>query len=154
MSERIVFLDIDGPVIPFSMFLIDRYASINRVLAPIPVAVVKMICERSGAKVVFNTTHNINIQGVVNIDHAMVKAGFPAEYIHEDFKTKYPDLPRDTAVMEWMKRHPEVTDWVALDDTKFMRADNVIWVDPDAGLHLGHLNAVLDRWGCTQFFVL
>jgi hypothetical protein len=59
MSERIVFLDIDGPVIPFSMFLVDRHASINRVLAPIPVAVVKMICERSGARVVFKKNHKV-----------------------------------------------------------------------------------------------
>ena len=74
--------------------------------------------------------------------------------IHPDMKTKYPSIPRDQAVLEWLHRHPEATDWIAFDDARFTDKDNLIWVDPDAGLHLGHLNRALDRWGCTQFLVL
>lgn len=154
MSKRVIFLDIDGPVIPFSMFLINRMASHDRVLAPIPVAVVREICKRADAKVVFNTTHNSPAAGVDDIEVAIVKAGLPASALHSDVKTIYPQIDRDLAVGEWLNRHPEVEDWIAFDDVRFTDKDNLIWVDPDAGLHLGHMNAALDRWNCTQFLVL
>lgn len=155
MTNRIVFLDIDGPIIPFSAFLIDRMASLNRIVQPIPVAVVTDLCKRTGAKVVFNTTHNTPMPRVADIEVVMELAGLPHEYIHPDMKTKYPQLPRETSVMEWLSRHSgEVDDWIAFDDVRFTGATNLIWVDPDAGLHLGHLNQALRRWGCEQFLIL
>lgn len=152
--NRIVFLDIDGPIIPFSAFLLDKMCSWHRIIPAIPVAVVAEVCKRSGAKVVFNTTHNTPMKDIDDIEIAIVKAGLPVEMIHPDIKTKYPSLPRDVAVIEWLHRHLEVDDWIAFDDARFTKANNLIWVDPDAGLHLGHLNEALNRWGCTQFLVL
>lgn len=157
MTERVVFLDIDGPIIPYSMFLIDKMASWHRIIPPVTVAVVREVCKRSGAKVVFNTTHNTpasTMDGVPEIEDAVRDAGLPAEMIHVDLKTRYPQIERREAVHEWLSRHPEVTDWIAFDDAKFTDADNLIWVDPDGGLHLGHLNQAMDRWGCGQFIVL
>jgi hypothetical protein len=154
VTNRVVFLDIDGPMIPYSMFLVDRMASYNRVFPAITVAVIREVCERGDAKVVFNTTHNTPFDGVPDIDVAMVNAGFPREMIHADMKTQYPQIPRGLAVTEWLRRHPEVTDWIAFDDVKFTDADNLIWINPDAGLHLEHLNVALDRWNCSQFLVL
>lgn len=150
-----MFLDIDGPMIPYSMFLIDLHASFKRVLSPIAVAVIHDVCVRGNALVVFNTTHNTPIDGVPDIEEVMIAAGFPREMIHPDMKTKYPSLPRGTAVLEWLSRHAgEVEDWIAFDDVRFTDADNLIWVEPDAGLHVGHLNAALNRWNCPQFLVL
>jgi HAD domain in Swiss Army Knife RNA repair proteins len=110
MPNRIIFLDIDGPIIPNSMFLIDRSCSFKRIIPPIPVAVVKEVCRRTEAKVVFNTTHNTPINNVADIEVALIHAGLPAEYIHADMKTKYPTLRRDDAVNEWLHRHPETED--------------------------------------------
>jgi hypothetical protein len=152
--KRIIFLDIDGPVIPFTMFLLDRMASHNRVIPPITVAVVREVCKRADALVVFNTTHNIPFKDVPDIEEAVIAAGLPREYVHPDMKTKYPQIARDLAVLEWLSRHPEVEDWIAFDDVKFTDKDNLIWIDPDAGLHLTHLNVALNRWGCAQFLVL
>jgi len=152
--NRVIFLDIDGPIIPYSMFLVDRMASFNRIIPPITVAVVREICKRADAKVVFNTTHNTPFDGVDDIEIALVKAGLPEDYIHPDMKTRYPQIPRDQAVLEWLSRHPETEDWIAFDDVKFTEKDNLIWIDPDAGLHLTHLNKALDRWQCSQFLVL
>lgn len=152
--KRVVFLDIDGPVIPNGMYLIDVMASHDRILAPIPIAVVKMICEKAGALVVFNSTHNIPWPPVLDIDQQMIACGFPPEFIHPDMKTKYPTLDREASVHEWLSRHPDTDDWIALDDARFTDADNLIWVDPNAGLHIDHLNQALDRWNCTQFLVL
>lgn len=154
MTKRIVFLDIDGPIIPFSMFLVDRMASWHRIIPLITVAVVREVCKRSNAKVVFNTTHNMPMDNVDDIEIAVTKAGLPEDMIHPDMKTKFPSIRRDIAVLEWLSRHSEVVDWIAFDDARFTDADNLIWVDPDAGLHLGHLNKALDRWNIAQFLVL
>jgi hypothetical protein len=154
MSGRVVFLDIDGPVIPFSMFLINPMASADRILAPIPLAVLRVLCEKSGALVVFNSTHNQSWDDIPDIDEQMIAYGFSADFIHSDMKTKYPTLSREDAVLEWLSRHPNIDDWIAFDDARFTDAENLIWVDPDAGLHLGHLNKALDRWSCSQFLVL
>lgn len=156
MPNRVVFLDIDGPIIPYSMFLIDRNCSFGRNIPPIPVAVVNEVCRRAGAKVVFNTTHNTALDGVDDIEVAMVKAGLLQEYIHPDMKTKYPSISRDMAVIEWLNRHPETSDkeWIAFDDVRFTKNPNLILVDPDGGLHLGHLNAACNRWNCPQFLVM
>lgn len=154
MTERVIFLDIDGPVIPYTMFLLDKMCSWHRVIPTHTVAVVKEACERGNAKVVFNTTHNRSWEGAPHIEEAVIAAGLPREMVHPDMKTKYPDIARGDAVLEWLHRHPEVTDWIAFDDVKFTEADNLIWIDPDAGLHLGHLNAALDRWKCASFLVL
>lgn len=158
MSEapnKIIFLDIDGPMIPASYFLVDNMASWERRFPTTTVAVIKRLCERTGAKVVFNTTHNRPFDGIDDIDVALEKQGLDREHIHEtDLATKYPDIERDLAVKEWLHRHPEVTDWVALDDARFTEDDRLIWVDPDAGLHLGHLNEAIDRLGGQKIIVL
>jgi hypothetical protein len=154
MTKRVVFLDIDGPMIPFSMMLVDRLAARNRVIPQIPVAVVKRLCERADAKVVFNTTHNTPIDGIPDIDLALVAAGLPRELIHTDKMTNYPRIHREQAVLWWLHEHKEVEDWIAFDDTLFTERENLIWVDPDAGLHLKHLNIALDRWGVPQFLVM
>lgn len=154
MPNRAVFLDIDGPIIPYSQFLVDRNCSFGRIIPAIPVACVNMVCQRGGAKVVFNTTHNNPLPLVDDIEIAMVKAGLKEEYIHPDMKTKYPAISRENAVYEWLNRHPETDDWIAFDDVKFTNLDNLIWVDPDGGLHLGHVNRALNRWNAPQFLVM
>lgn len=154
MPNRIVFLDIDGPIIPNSQFLIDSNCSFGRIIPAIPVACVNFLCDRSGAKVVFNTTHNLPLKKVDDIEVAMVKAGLKQEHIHPDMKTKYPQTSRSVCVVEWLSRHPETDDWIAFDDVRFTDKDNLIWIDPDSGIHLGHVNQALRRWGCKQCLIM
>lgn len=137
---KIIFLDIDGPMIPSSMLLHDRMASFNRKFPVTTIAVLNKLCEVSGAKVVFNTTHNIPMDGVADIEYALMEHGVKSEYLFwNDLKTEYPSLPRDEAVKSWLRRHQEVEEWVALDDARFTEDERLIWVDPDTGITLQHL---------------
>lgn len=152
---KIIFLDIDGPMIPATMFLVDRMASYNRTFPCTTIAVMNRLCEDTGAKIVFNTTHNRPFDGVADIEVAIVSAGLNAAHLHpSDLKTAYPDLRRASAVKAWLMRHPEVTDWIALDDANFTDEPNLIWIDPDAGLHTGHLNQALVKLGGKPCFFL
>lgn len=155
MTEKIIFLDIDGPMIPTTMYLIDKMCSFERKFPVTTVAVLNRICKETEAKIVFNSTHNRSWVNVPDIELALVAHGLDPSYIRqEDFKTKYPDLARDIAVKEWLHRHPEVTNWVAIDDVKFTDSENLIWVDPDAGLHVGHLNKAISILGGKQVIIL
>ena len=139
--SRVIFLDIDGPMIPATMFLIDRMCSWKRLFPATTIACINRLCADSGAKIVFNTTHNRPMADVLDIAQAIVRAGVDQEHLHpSDMHTRYPDIPRDRAVKEWLARHDEVEAWVAIDDVKCADEPNMILVDPDAGLHVGHLN--------------
>jgi hypothetical protein len=155
MTDKVIFLDIDGPMIPSSMFLIDRMCSLHRRFPETTVAVLNELCKRTGAKIVFNSTHNRSWESAPDIQVALVDQGLDADHVRSsDWNTAYPDLPRDVAVKAWLHAHPEVTDWVALDDCKFTEDERLIWIDPDAGLHVGHLNNAIKLLGGKPVLVL
>lgn len=152
---KVIFLDIDGPMIPATMFLVDKMASWHRLFPATTVAVMNRLCADTGAKIVFNTTHNEAMKNVDDIEVALVKQGLDAAHLHpSDLKTAYPDERRGAAVKTWLAKHPEVTTWIALDDSRFTDEPNLIWVDPDAGLHVGHLNAALYKLGGKPCIIL
>lgn len=151
---KVVFLDIDGPMIPATMFLVDHMCSPKRIFPQTTVAVINYLCQKSGAKIVFNTTHNSDWEGVDPIQIAITKQGLSVDHIHVDCKTKYPQRNRNEAVLEWLARHPEVEQWVALDDSKFTEDKRLIWVDPYCGVHIEHLNEALEQFGENQCLIL
>lgn len=153
--NKVIFLDIDGPMIPATMHLIDNMCSWQRRFPETTVAVLERLCERTGAKIVFNTTHNRSMEGVPDIEVALMDHNFSGEHIHPtDPKTAYPRAPRRCAVEDWLAAHPEVTHWVALDDARFTDDERLIWVDPDAGLHIGHLNLAIEKLGGEPVIIL
>jgi hypothetical protein len=148
---NIVFLDIDGPLIPNRLILVNKMASWHRQFDPVSVAVLDKFCQTVGAKIVFNTTHNRDEipfmeAGVPPIEVALRNTGFATEY-HEDLKTIYPTLSRYESVHLWLKRHPDVTQWIAFDDVNFTDEPNLILVDADVGISLQNYNAGLALFG-------
>ena len=155
MAEKVIFLDIDGPMIPATMFLIDRMCSFNRVFPATTIAVINRLCEQTGAKVVFNTTHNRPFPDVPDIAQAIVLHGLDQDHLHPtDMHTRYPDLPRDVAIKEWLARHDDVEDWCAIDDCLCADDEHMVLVDPDAGVHVGHLNAASRILGGKPVLIL
>lgn len=113
---RIIFLDIDGPMIPVRAFVSNRHASIEQDLDPGSVKALRAIVTATEAKIVFNTTHNRMLPSLLD---RFAAVGFLRTFdIHDDCHTLYPDLDRLTAIREWLHRHPEVEHWVAFDDAK------------------------------------
>jgi hypothetical protein len=155
VTSKVIFLDIDGPMIPATMFLIDRMCSLNRIFPATTVAVINSLCERTGAKVVFNTTHNQPFPDTPDIGDALVSHGLSAGHLHPtDANTLYPNIPRDVAIKEWLARHDEVDDWCAIDDCLCADDEHMVLVDPDAGVHVGHLNAACRILGGPPCLIL
>ena len=152
---KVIFLDIDGPMIPATMHLVDRMCSFKRMFPETTVAVINELCKRTGAVIVFNTTHNRPFKDVPDIADALVAHGLKAEHLHpSDANTLYPDIPRDIAIKEWLARHDEAQDWVAIDDCLCADEDHMVLVDPDAGVHIGHLNDAARILGAAPCLIL
>jgi len=148
--DRIIFLDIDGPMVPAGMFLIDKKCSFDRMFSPISVAVVNHLCKTSGAKIVMNTTHNIN-GGTMLSD--VVREGVKVEYLHETAPmTQYPQCSRYRAIQMWQSDN-EIVDWIAIDDAPFTEDDRLYLIDFDIGIHPGIYNDICDRWGMKKVFI-
>ena len=86
---NIIFQDIDGPLIPLRMYFggsrpFNLQAG-SFVYDPVAVGMLNHLCEKFGARVVFNSAHNENPhdrmkhQGTVN----------GLKYLHDDCKTDY-----------------------------------------------------------------
>ena len=144
----IVLLDIDGPVIPATQMLVDPMSCCDRIVPRTTVAVLNRLCERTGALIVFNSTHNVPWEWAPDIADALVSAGLYRRHVHPTHdRTAYPDVPRAQAASDWLAAHPEVDDWIAFDDDRFTDDERLIHVDPDFGLGLAHLNRALFRFG-------
>lgn len=156
---RLIFLDIDGPMIPSGMFLIDRDASYKRVYSPIAVGVINHLCHETKAKIVFNTTHNMFDNPFTNksvIEDSIDQGIKRGHLFNNGSKTKYPDIPRLDAIKLWLKEH-EMTEenavWIAFDDVDF-KHDNLILVDYDVGLTPQHLNEGIKKLGKGREFLV
>jgi HAD domain in Swiss Army Knife RNA repair proteins len=84
-----------------------------------------------------------------------VQAAVDPALLHADWRTKFspePDSPRSRPdeIEEWLSRHPEVRDWVILDDTPFdFPRDRFIPVPPERALTFRLLREALWTLGYT-----
>lgn len=138
----------DGPLIPGSMFFIDKNAAGNRTFSPISIAILNTLCERSGAKVVMNTSHNYDSYKSLLRDD-MIKAGFKEEYFHRNWRTQFGSKDwgnRYDCINEWVAGNTKEIeiDWVCFDDLHFTKDYRLITVEYDVGITPKHFETALD----------
>lgn len=130
---KVLFVDVDGPLIPATSLLMDI-----------------------GASVVMNTTHNRDFEGLPDICDAMVATGFNVNFFHPRAKkTAYPAWnKRNDAVRQWLASHSYIEDYLCIDDVVCASPDHMICVDPYIGLTLRHANEIIARWGGDELVFL
>lgn len=156
-KQRIVFLDIDGPIINTPMFYLDPMCSMQRTqLNTQAIAYVKRLCMIADAKVVFNTTHNNHfiIDELTGINRSikddMIRWGLPDAMIHKDWRTNYPNWgdSRMRAVDEWIEGQGDSEiDWVAFDDVLFTNSKRLILIDYEKGIDYAAYRKAAKTWG-------
>lgn len=116
---KIIFLDIDGPMIPYRMYFTGSRPFNNEnnsfVWDPIAVQMINSLTSECDAKIVFNTVHNENPSEIL-----LHQAKFNGLLnIHEDVKTNYPFTEnRYQAITEWVDKHNTISDWIVIDDVQ------------------------------------
>lgn len=144
----VIFLDIDGVLIPSSMFMLEgTMASIDLKFSDTCVACLKHLCKETGAMIVTNTTHNGSFERKLL---PLLKEAGLGEFVigHTDYpKCSYSgdgvENPRDSAVKKWLSEHPEVRKWVAFDDDWFTEDERLIRCDSNCGIGVREMNAAL-----------
>lgn len=133
---KILFLDIDGVMKPGRCYFkphetVDPDGDFD----PLAVQCVNLICERSGAQIVFNSVWNRTVNK--NIFDIAVEQGIGETFIHSDYCTKYPQYTQDRlgAINNWLNvEYHSWTHWVALDDAH---------IDHEHAIQVDQMNGIL-----------
>lgn len=144
----VVFLDIDGVLIPSSVFILEGAdASIHLKFSDTCVACLKHLCKETGAVIVTNSTHNSRFKE--RLLPALDDAGLTGfvightDYPHCGYSGAGEENPRDFAVKKWLSEHPEVRKWVAFDDDWFTEDERLIRCDSNCGIGVREMNVAL-----------
>ena len=133
---KVVFLDIDGVLTScrIGFFNFDIYA----------INFLTWFFDKVGFKIVISSTWR-NSHG-----KEFWETIFP-NMIHDDWRTKrYGGEMRGFEVREWLKRHPEVTDYLIIDDDKDFFEDqiyNCLFTNPEDGFLFIHIIMLSEKYG-------
>lgn len=148
--QRIIFLDVDGPLIPSPLYFLDTNMSVGRsIFSTVAVGLVVKLAKDANAKIVFNSTHNDHsfedplTAKEWTLRHDAIRHRIPEDLIHEDWRTGFPNKiqrkfsessgpVRLRAIEEWISRNGE-TEWVVFDDEP-IRSERAILIDFDRGI--------------------
>ena len=158
MTEKILFLDIDGPMLPArASFLPNQTTPYWKILDPVAVAMVNNVCETTGRRIVVHSSwvkHQENFEN--GLFAHLVEQGLKSQFFHSD-PICQPISWRYDRAMEWLKRHPEIVDFVILDDEPPQTLDpqwltsNLILVDYMNGLTWENMQAIkTESWICSH----
>jgi len=145
---NILFLDVDGPLIPARMYYngIPRNKDGIFLYDPIAVGMIKKLVDFYELKLVYNSSHNdggldlMMRQGTTN--------GFTKEMFHDDPITKFPlgILNRMDGISEWLTRHSGVDKWAVVDDYT-LPTDRAVKIDFNVGITLDNFEALANKFG-------
>lgn len=114
--SKVIFLDIDGPMIPVKCYMLPQHTTSSaRTFDPCATAMLQRILDLSGASIVISSTH-----GQRGIDHCVKLLGdngIAPSYLHDDWITpRKMSSYRIHEIRWWLDAHPETTHYVAIDD--------------------------------------
>ncbi|PWC97726.1 HAD domain-containing protein [Azospirillum sp. TSO5] len=115
---KVIFLDIDGPMIPGrAYYLPENHGTLVTRFDPVAVAMVLRLLHLAPAKLVISSTWRKH--GRERLAAGLACNGICPAHLHDDWSTgPHFDGPsgRTREIRSWLKRHPEVTHYVAIDD--------------------------------------
>lgn len=123
MTYKVIFLDIDGPMIPRrAYYLADNYCKLVTVFDPVAVQLLLALIRDNGVKIVVCSTWRKH--GYDDVCKLLDKNGIASNlYLHPDWCTKDlerlgGEFKREDEIAEWLERHPEISHYAILDDEK------------------------------------
>jgi hypothetical protein len=115
MTTKVIFVDIDGPMIPLRAWFLPNQTPIVSIFDPCAVSLLLRLVDRSQAKLVVSSTWGLH--GYDSCMETFEKNGIHRDLFHEDWVTpRKMSSARYHEIRWWLDRHPEVTHSVAIDD--------------------------------------
>jgi hypothetical protein len=153
MSEKIIFLDFDGPL---SNPRVVLYGGYDNALDPVAVTALNNVCSYTGAKIVCTSTRTAphSAENYAETQALLEAAGLDLRHLHQDWSCFYDmDSPRKTHIKKWLHAHPQVKHYAIIDD-EAVGMKNMIRVGDMDGLQIRHfekLARLLDFRLCDVF---
>jgi hypothetical protein len=156
---NIVFLDIDGPVIPTPLYYLDRSCSIRRSrMDHSALGWIVFVLKAANAKLVTNSSHNYHDVDYLDdrsLKHDLMAHGIPKDYFHEEWRTKFgthygrEGTIRMAAIEEWIIRNG-CDNWVVFDDMQVTDNGKQVVIDFDKGICRDDAYKALDILGVVD----
>ena len=122
-ENKIIFLDIDGPMIPDRAMFLPGQPPIMEVFDPVAVSLLNQACLEYGWKIVIHSSWVKIMGGEATLEHC-IKQGIEPRHFHRDAYTDELEW-RYTRIADWLEKHPEVKKYVILDDEPYK--DDKFW---------------------------
>lgn len=155
-TQKIIFLDIDGPVINTPCFFIDKNCSKNRsFMNTQAIGFLSKIAELSSAKIVTNSTHNFYIpkNDGKSLKEDLIDWGLRSKYFHRVWRTdfarvfddEFDEMSKQDAIDEWLRKNGSC-DWISIDDEKIMENDRLFLANFKLGINFQMFNDICRYW--------
>lgn len=152
--DRVLFLDIDGVLLPGRAYMLPNQTNnpYVTVFDPCAVSMLNEACRKQGRKIVVHSSW-IKHQEPEWIYNHLKEQGVDVAHLHTDWQTEKELHWRYDRVDEWLARHPEVNDFVILDDEpesrhdgegKYTKGKHLILTDFDEGITMHIFRRILD----------
>lgn len=151
--NKIVFLDIDGPVIDIDSPVIASELRLTH--NPQSIEMLNELCWKTGAKIVTNSMHNYNVPYDSTLRDDLIKWGVDEDYIHDQWRTIFPHVDyskvnspvrgigRLVAIETWLAENGNY-DWICFDDRKFTDSHRLIHIEDGLGIREHHVEQALE----------
>lgn len=142
---KVIFLDIDG-VLNSEKFFMEKARDIIA-LDKSKINLLKKIVDVTNAKIVLSSTWRMLPSN--HPDYKALMSFFEEEGLSVYDKTPSGSNGRGSEIQQWLNNHPEVTDFVILDDDSYDMGDLVKYlVQPtwsgDGGLQISHVTKAIN----------
>ena len=156
---KIIFLDIDGPVISAQAPMIDSEMRLSYIQESIEL--LNQLCEKTGAKIVTNSSHNYHIVNGNTIKDDLIKWGIDSANFHEKWRTIFPyidytkvksnirGIGRFIAIDKWQADN-EHCNWVCFDDRKFTISFRLIHISDGNGITKENIDTAIEILGLSE----
>lgn len=147
--DNIIFLDIDGPVIPVDTPL--RQSIFRLSCDTDSIEYLNLLCEETNAKIVTNSYHNYHSFGDCELADDLISWGLEEKFLHTRWRTIFPHIDyekvkspirgigRLIAIRQWIREHNKPVNWVCFDDRKFTDKKNLIHIEDGLGIREHHV---------------
>lgn len=152
--SKILFLDIDGVLIPGRAYMLpgQTHDPFVTLFDPCAVAMINEACRHQGRKIVIHSSwiRTKFAEFFVNesVEGHLIRQGIDKNLIHEDSRCNGDIDWRYNRVDEWLTRHPEVSDFFIIDDTEcddnYKFKKHLILTDFDDGISMKNYRQLLD----------
>ena len=159
--DKIVFLDIDGPVIPGRVHNTALCSELRSRFAKDSIEYLNILCEQTGAQIVTNSMQNYLSPQGRDLRTDLIKWGLNSIHFHTDWRTIFPRVNylanpspqrgwgRWLGILDWMEHNGEV-DWICFDDRNWTSDPRLILIDFETGITDFDLETALDHFSVEK----